>query len=382
MTEGSFRLGYRPALDGVRAVAILSVVAFHYRTAFPFAGGFFGVELFFVLSGFLITSVLLTERAATGRVALARFYMRRALRLFPAVALVAAAVVVYALVDRPRALAGSDLKETLAALTYTDNWYQAILQPPETLLGNAWSLSVEEQFYLLWPIALLVALRRSPRLALALALAGTGAGALAHLGEARQGVSTRYLYVSLEGRVDALLIGAALAIAVARGYLARPAARRIGRLALAPAIATLLVFTAAGHVGGLTDANGGFTVFSVATAIGIANLVLWPSRLNRVLEWRPIVRTGAVSYGVYLWHQPIFLAISEHVSSTGAAVAVALPLTAAVAFASYRYVETPFLKRKRRYEWHRAGAAAALPEAAASGVGGSSRVRPSYGTTP
>jgi peptidoglycan/LPS O-acetylase OafA/YrhL len=340
-------LGRRPALDGVRALAILAVLGYHFHDALPTRGGFLGVEIFFVLSGFLITSILLEEHARRGVVSFGRFYARRVRRLLPALVVVAAAIAAYVVIVRPAGSAAT-LRELVPALLYVDNWYQAFAEPPQTMIGHAWSLSVEEQFYLVWPVVLLFALRRGGRSVVAVALGGTLVFAAIRAAEWELGASARYVYSAFEGRAATLLLGCALAIMASRGLLNGRAARRVGTLALAPA----LVVIAVGLVGVNLSAGqlygGGLTVFSLAVGVVLANLVMWPGPLNAMFEWAPVVWVGQISYGLYLWHQPIYFATRDHITINAIAVAVALPASFLAAALSARFVERPFRARAAR----------------------------------
>ncbi|MFM7224290.1 MAG: acyltransferase family protein, partial [Actinomycetota bacterium] len=163
-------LGYLPGLDGLRAISILAVLFFHHYFIFGatrgfIPGGFLGVEVFFVVSGYLITALILAERRTTGRVSLRDFWIRRARRLLPALYVMLAAVIAYSLLFLPDTI--PTLKgDTVAALTYTSNWWQIVAERsyfiaagrPE-LLKHLWSLAIEEQFYLFWPLVLTFGLR-------------------------------------------------------------------------------------------------------------------------------------------------------------------------------------------------------------------------------
>src|SRR5579885_2477102 len=146
---GGFHLGYRPWLDGLRGLAILAVFVYHLQLI---TGGFLGVDVFFVLSGFLITSLLLEEWQRRGTISFPRFYMRRALRLLPAFFAFLLACFVYIVIFRPDEVAAFR-KEALVAACYVSNW-PTLHQVPMPTLGHAWSLSLEEQFYFLWPLLL------------------------------------------------------------------------------------------------------------------------------------------------------------------------------------------------------------------------------------
>ena len=355
--EDSYRqkIPRHAALDGVRAVAILGVVAFHYHDTLPTRGGFLGVQLFFVLSGFLITSILASEFENARTIRFRAFYLRRAWRLLPALALVLIPVALYALtLGEP--VRTATFHEIAATVGYSDNWFQAFSKPPQTLMGHAWSLSVEEQFYVLWPALLLFALRRRGRRgAFLLAVGIAVAAAIVRAVEYEGGLSVRYVYDSLEGRTDGLLIGAALAL-VARRWRPHPALF----VAACAYIAASLVLAQDGaflYVAGLS-------LFSLATAVLIAGVLHGDGRVRRLLESGPLVWLGLRSYGVYLWQQPIYLALRDHLGGVVGPVIVAFPLTLAVAALSYRYVEQPLLRHARRRRKSRVLAAETAPATA------------------
>jgi peptidoglycan/LPS O-acetylase OafA/YrhL len=329
----------RAALDGIRTVAILGVIVFHYHDALPTRGGFLGVQLFFVLSGFLITSILTAEFESRSGINFVAFYVRRAWRLLPALALVLGAVSLYAL-TLSESLRISTYQEIAATIAYSDNWFQAFAHPPQTVMGHAWSLSVEEQFYLLWPGLLVLALRRGGRrAALVLAMGGAAAAMVVRAVEWEAGVNVRYVYDSLEGRTDGLLIGAALAL-LARQW-------RPGRAVFMTACTFILAsFAFAGD--GTFLYVFGLPLFSLAAAVLIAGVLHGKGRVKRVLESRPAVWLGVRSYGVYLWQQPIYIALHDHLAGNVAAIVISLPVTLAAAAASHRYVEQPLLTRARR----------------------------------
>src|SRR5262245_30632620 len=223
------------ALDGLRGVAVIAVLLFHDQRL---KGGYLGVDLFFVLSGFLITSLLLADHDRHGRVGLRRFYERRARRLLPALGLALVMVAIYAAVwARPEELPRIRW-DGIATLFYVQNWREIFTQTSywdaftaPSPLQHTWSLSIEEQFYALWPLLLIgvLAIRRSARTVLTVTLALAAAGATYTILAAQDGGDTRFLYYSTFTRAPALLLGAALAAFVAmRGHVSS----RRGRVAL------------------------------------------------------------------------------------------------------------------------------------------------------
>jgi peptidoglycan/LPS O-acetylase OafA/YrhL len=345
--------GYQPALDGVRALAVTAVLLFHGGVGF-LPGGFLGVDAFFVLSGFLITSLLLAEHRRYGRIRLAAFWGRRARRLLPALLLVLVCVVSAGRFLLPPVEVQLLRGDALAALGYVANWrmlyrgsdYFAQTAAPSPL-QHTWSLGIEEQFYLLWPLIVvaLVVLAKRPRALLAAALLGAAASAISDIIWYRPDDVNRD-YFGTDTRAQALLIGCALAV-----VLAQPSGRRwraprhsvLGLLALAGAAGTAWLWT---HAEGTAAwlYHGGLTLGALAVAAVIAHAVRSPaSPTARLLGLAPLVRLGRISYGVYLWHWPLFQFVgSARTGLTGPVLlAVRVALTLLVATASYHLVERP-----------------------------------------
>ncbi len=353
------------ALDGVRGVAVLLVVAYHLEVPYSVRGGSIGVTTFFVLSGFLITTLLLREANATGRVGIRRFYARRALRLLPALAVFVAAVVVYALVT---ARSDDTVPASFAVVFYGANWVRAIRG--FTTLGlfeHTWSLSVEEQFYLLWPAVVLVAGVVAPRSRRAAVVLGASvAGIVASFvwrfalwNPADPSGAAARLYNGTDAAADQLLIGCALAALLVIGSDALR--RRLGVACgwLAPAALAFLLWVAMFRPGGTTPSNThlyltwGQTAFSMAAAVIIAAAVLAPAALiSRALAVRPLVAVGRVSYGLYLWHYPVIVVIDERLTGVPDPVrwVTALAIACTITILSWVVVERPCLRLKRRFE--------------------------------
>ena len=360
--------GYQPALDGIRAFAVAAVLLFHAGIGFV-AGGFLGVDAFFVLSGFLITSLLLTERLRTGRINLTRFWLHRARRLLPALLAMLLATVVaghYLLDSDALGLLRAD---AYAALAYVANWrmifrgtgYVAATAAPSPL-QHTWSLGIEEQFYWIWPLliaGLLVWLagRRARVVLLVFCLLGTAGSALL-CARFFDPDSISRSYYGADTRAQALLIGAALAAVLTPTGARVPARHRgasrhlmLGALALAGAATTLWLWHAA------TDTarwmfDGGLTVAALATAFVIAHAVVSPrSPTARFLALPPLVALGRISYGVYLWHWPLFSFLTADLTglSRWPLLAVRLLGTFGLSLASYHLIEQPI----RRGALHR-----------------------------
>jgi len=307
-----------PALDGLRGVAILAVVLCH---TYNLQGGFYGVDLFFVLSGFLITSLLLEEREKSGRVSLRAFYIRRVRRLGPA-------AVVVALLMLP--LMGWKL--TVEAALYASNFVRAFAHPDPLVskpLDHFWSLAAEEQFYLLWPPILVVLLARGRGRRIGYALLGLFALLVVYRGAlAAGGASSHRLYFAPDTHADGLVLGCALA------FLRRPVNTVLA--AVAAAVAAVLIVL--GQVSRPWEVFGQ-PAFELSAAVLVLAAVT-PGPPARLLSFRPLVWLGLISYSLYLWHRPT-LSISSN--PTGALV-----LALMFAILSYRFIERPFRKFGRQ----------------------------------
>ena len=321
-------LGYQPGLDALRALAIVPVVLFH-AFIWP-AGGYLGVDLFFVLSGFLITTLLVEEQRRHGDIRLLLFYLRRALRLVPALWVMIAVVTGFVLASSG-SIRHRDLAGAVEGLTYTENIFD--VDSSANYFSHLWSLGVEEQFYIVWPVLLIVGMRFLPRGALF--AAGFALAALA--------AGVRLLVIpeawSLSMRFDSILIGCAAALL----YQRVPSVRALGgRFALA-AIGVLIVF----FVVGRWDVAGRWTTTAFSLAAAVAVLGVLDGRAPS-----PLVFLGRISYAVYLWHIPVIRITSDSrlpdtVGENGARV-FAIAATLLLATASYYVVEEPFLRRKWR----------------------------------
>jgi peptidoglycan/LPS O-acetylase OafA/YrhL/CubicO group peptidase (beta-lactamase class C family) len=369
------RVPYLPGLDGLRALAVIGVLIYH--AGIGMAGGFLGVESFFVLSGFLITALLLAEWREHGRIDLRRFLRRRAWRLLPALLLVLIGTMLIALFLPPSETSG--LREDIvAALAYVMNWrlvlseqsyFDATARP--SLVQHLWSLAIEEQFYLLWPLIFLVGitvLRRRGLLVLVIVGAFASLMLMAQLYE--PGSDPSRIYYGTDTRAGAILFGAALALVWSPWrWMKRtenqelrttsgPAAQAsqhavLGSRFLALMLEILGIFALLGLLVSYSVLNeshpwlypGGFIITSLATALVIAASTHPQARLvPKLLGLAPLRWIGERSYGIYLWHWPIFMVTRPqidvpfdgwllHVARIGAAVGLAA--------LSYRFVEQP-----------------------------------------
>ena len=388
------QLTHHRALDGLRGLAVTAVLLYHGGVSWA-SGGFLGVEVFFVLSGFLITSLLVAEWARAGSISLRAFWARRARRLLPALfVLVAVIGIYYALAGPDQAIPGF-LGDGISTLLYAGNWHQLATgagyfaaSGPVSPFQHTWSLAIEEQFYILWPLVVLAVVTvlrlrgvTSPRRSLSVLLGMSVAGAVASAVETallfHGGRGLERVYYGTDTRAASLLTGAALAFALAlrrgadapAGGRSRPARRALPALSASTILvlpALLVALRSAGgsaswlYPYGMLAVDGGVVVLILAAVHAPA------SPGARVLAVAPLRFLGNISYGLYLWHFPLFLWLDE--SSTGLSgatlLALRLGVTVAVAIASYALVEQP-IRQRRRPSWLVRGLA---PVAAAGAV--------------
>lgn len=342
-----------PGLDGLRALAVLAVLAYHGGVmALP--GGFLGVEVFLVISGYLITALLLAERSATSTVNLRDFWVRRARRLLPAVMLLLFVVSVWSVLfarDTLATLRG----DVLASLLYVQNWHQifsdqsyfdAVGRPP--LLRHLWSLAVEEQFYLVWPLVFAAGLVWFGRRRLLWGvLAGAAASTVLMAVLFQPGVDPTRIYYGTDTRASGLLLGVALAFVAPPWRMRAQVGRGGGAVLTAMGVAGLgVLWLLMANVGEFSAFlyRGGFLVTGLATVVVIAVVAHPAARLGAVLGIAPLRWIGLRSYGIYLWHWPVFVLTRPDVDVTWPGwvlVAVRLGLTVGLAELSYRYVEVP-----------------------------------------
>jgi peptidoglycan/LPS O-acetylase OafA/YrhL len=383
-------LSYIPALDGMRAFAVLGVMAFH--GGIPWLdGGYLGVDAFFVLSGFLITSLLVNEWQRLQTIRLGAFWARRARRLLPALLLVLLFVACYAAFVVPRGTYTDLRLDSLSTLFYVANWHfiligssyfnQTGLHSP---LTHTWSLAIEEQFYLVWPLVVLGVLKltRNLRVLLVVSVVGALASAAEMALLYHPGMNTTRLYYGTDTHAQCLLVGASLAVSLAliarergRRQPARPGERaRRGRLPggdprwAATTRAGRTVFTVVGIVGVAGSAvlwshltgtssllyRGGFLLAALATAAVLVSVVCAQrSPVAVVLSVAPLRYLGRISYGMYLWHYPLFIWIDG--TRTGLSgyplFLVRAAATIGIATASFYLVERPIRQGSFFRQW-------------------------------
>ena len=360
-------MGYQPSLDGLRALSVGVVLLYHAGFSWMH-GGFFGVEVFFVVSGFLITSLLLDETDRDGQVSFRQFWLRRARRLFPALYAVLLAVAVWA------AIAGSAEQQSQVrrdipwSIFYVNNWGQILGNVPyfagePPLLRHLWSLAVEEQWYLIWPLVFVALLRvRAPRHVIGGAIVAAAFVVFAYMfwmharsptplggpPGAFEGLDrTNFLYLSTITRAGGLLLGAGTAFLWRPWRWTRAPDAPVGRILDPLGAAAVAMLGCAASVAVLTE---GYVYQWLLPLVSILSLVavmvaVHPAALGfrRMMSWSPLVEMGKRSYGLYLWSWPIFVIVG---ATTGSVVKFvwAMLLTVVIAEASYRYLETPVRK--------------------------------------
>ncbi len=387
------RLRHEPSLDGIRAVAVLAVMLFHGGVERA-TGGFIGVDVFLALSGFLITTLLLEEITATGRIAVKEFWLRRARRLLPALVVLLIAVAAFgafvARGDEALGLRG----DLLGSLFYVQNWrlvfsgqgYFAQFGSPSPL-RHMWSLAIEEQWYLVWPLVFLGIVKATKRnvhliTVTVLALAAGSAGLMALL--AHHGGDHSRAYYGTDTRAQALLIGAALAVTFGQRFdrVTKPFTW------IAQALAVGGAAFLAWFVIGQSDSwsilyRGGFTLIAVAAAALIVG-AMTPGPVRWVLRLPPLPAIGRISYGLYLWHWPVYVFLSPARTGLEGDRLLLLRLGASFvpALLSYFLVEQPIRQQRVRWVRHRAlwipvtSAVTAVAILALAGGGAAAKPRP------
>jgi peptidoglycan/LPS O-acetylase OafA/YrhL len=367
-------MGYRPALDGVRAIAVVAVVLFHFEFDW-IPGGFLGVDIFFVVSGYLITSLMIEEWGRTGAIDRRQFWLRRGRRLLPALYLMLLVVCTWAVLFVPDAL-DRLRSDVVAALLYVTNWwyivdgqsyFEALGRPP--LLQHLWSLAIEEQWYLVWPFVFVFALRRAhgalDRLVVPLlAAAGASAVWMAILFNATGDINR--VYYGTDTHLSGLLIGAAAAMCW-RPWRSRIAGLRhllLVDLAGAAALAGLIVVMLSWGSDTLFLYQGGFVVVALLAIVVVAAAVHPGARLLAgLLSLPPLRWIGVRSYAIYLWHWPVVVIFGQRDLGWPRPAVLALwtVLTLGLAELSYRFVESP-IRHGALTRWYRRLSTAEGPE--------------------
>jgi peptidoglycan/LPS O-acetylase OafA/YrhL len=367
-----------PGLDGLRAIAVLAVILFHL--GFDWApGGMLGVGVFFTLSGYLITDILLGQLNARGRIKLVAFWLARARRLLPALFVMLAIVVAWVTIFGP-AQPDQFRKGVISAVFYVNNWQQIFANvsyfarfEAEGPLDHLWSLSVEEQFYIVWPFLLLLGVKLvrerplpsgvRPRLAL-LTIAGALASTILMAVLYKPSLDPSRIYFGTDTRAAGLLFGAALAMVWPSRKLSRRIAPQARNTLDAMGVVGLLIIALMiWQTGELSSFlyRGGFMVLSLATVMALMPLTHPACRLGGWLGARPLRWVGVRSYGIYLWQTPVIVLTSPQGIHGDSLVRSLLQVAAifAIAAASWRFVEEPirhgaisrFFARRRSVGW-------------------------------
>ena len=344
-----------PALDGIRGIAIISVILFHFNLpqnleAGVLKGGFLGVDIFFVLSGFLITKILLEEYHSSKTINLLNFYYRRALRLFPALFLVLSIAFIYVLIADNSAERDKVIRGIFSTIFYYSNWVNAYEAAPLGFLTHTWSLALEEQFYIFWPILLLLILsfdylkaNFSKIVLLLIFLSWSAKSYFAY--------NSQFLraFAGTDARSDALLIGCLLAYwQKERSLLITYLSKSVFVYLAAIIIVTMLVF--APH-DSLYMYFGGYTFFAFLTAILLNGLSLnYIPLLSHVSNHSVLRYLGKISYGLYLWHLPMhsFCAYLLDHRFLLARNFMAIGLSLFIAHLSFKFVELPITVLRKK----------------------------------
>ncbi|MFC9773811.1 acyltransferase family protein [Paenibacillus chitinolyticus] len=345
---------YMPGIDGLRAISVLAVIAYHFNLKWA-KGGLLGVEVFFVLSGYLITDQLLWELKTQRKISFLHFWIRRIRRLLPAmVSMLLVVALGLNLIDpsRMQTLRG----DFLSSVFYVNNWYLIFHQVsyfesfgPPSPIGHLWSLSIEEQFYVIWPLLLFFLVRllgRRGRLAVCILL-GAAVSAVAMALLYVPGTDPSRVYYGTDTRAFAILIGAALAVVWPSWRLTdriSSGARLL--LDLLGAVAMLILFIMMNRTNEYDSSlyPVGFLFLSVVTAVIIAVLVHPASQLGSILAAKPLRWIGKRSYSLYIWHYPVII-LSSPAANVGEPgfvdILLQLTLIFMLSALSYRFVEEP-----------------------------------------
>ncbi len=357
---------YMAGLDGLRALAVLAVIAYHLNLSWA-PGGLLGVGVFFVLSGYLITDILVSQWDRLGRIPFKDFWLRRARRLLPALLVMIVVVVGWVALFDPTQLA-SLRSDVLAAILYVSNWWYIFHHVPyfarygqPAPLTHLWSLAVEEQFYLVWPLLLWLGLRYLPKrwhiLLLTLLATIASAGLMAWL--YHPGADPSRVYYGTDTRAFSLLIGAALALVWPSRRLLPVASPRVRwSLDLCGGLGLLIIGWMVWQTNQYQTSlyRGGMVLLAIATAGVVATLAHPASRLSRLLGFKPLRWLGVRSYGIYLWHYPVIVLTSPAVNTTGVnPLRAVLQVSASIGLAalSWRFVEEPIRKGGLSRAWQR-----------------------------
>ena len=333
-----WRLGRRPALDGLRGVAVILVVLSHADVPHLGGAGQVGVTVFFTLSGFLIATLLFEEHENSHRISLRRFYRRRFFRLAPALLAVAAVTSLFALATRAPWVTP---REVLGAVFYCSN-VLAFFGPVggAHMLHHTWSLVIEEQFYLVWPAVTILAWRRRTALLAVLLVAAGGSLALRCV-LWNDGAGDNRVLFGTDTRVDGILLGCALAVSLRGGLWMRSRGRGRAAVVMGLACITFLAVWSSDAV-----MTVGLTLAALASAMVIVGVLA--NGDVRALTLRPVAWLGRRSYGLYLWHHPIAIVLGAFAVEWQIKTLILIPSSLLLTVLSWRCIEKPFLDRRER----------------------------------
>ena len=348
---------YRPALDGLRTVAVYAVLLFH--TGHPWAaGGFLGVDLFFVLSGFLVTGVLLSEIDRTGRLRLGHFYSRRVRRLLPAAAVAIVATCLVFVLVLPVTERISLVADGQRSLLYVANWH-FLAQSGDYFAADAdqspflhfWSLAIEEQYYVAFPLLLLLLTRAGRRWTLAVLVGTLLASVAAQLVWAQ--LDPSHAYYGTDARIYQPLAGSVLALLLFHRRVRAPHEQRVRWAVAAPVALSAFLLLCSGLLP-MEPSVRGLLATIVAVTLVCAVVRTDTGRLARTLSHPVPVYLGQISYGTYLWHWPVIKLLEETVTTRPVLVAaLTVPVATALAALSHRFVERPIRRSAYldRFSW-------------------------------
>lgn len=352
--------GHFPVLDGLRGIAVITVMCYHLEFLVPslhtvVKGGFLGVDMFFVLSGFLITSILVKEHDQNGKISLKNFYIRRTLRLMPAfwVFLITLFFLGKYILPANEAAVIYDNNNFVYAAVYLMNWHHAAGGVLTGNLNHTWSLAIEEQFYIIWSLVLVKAFAEArSRKQIA---AGTAFFIILLITQrairAALGASIDVLYYSTDTRIDALLIGCLASMLycwklIPSRIFSSDAFARVSYMAVIVAFAIFIGFF---HED-LSLYYGSLSMFSAAVAVMILWLITHKNTVvHKFLEFKPLRWLGLISYGLYLWHYVFYEFAKSRFENVPVQIFVALSLAFVVSSLSFYLIEKPILKIKKRF---------------------------------
>jgi peptidoglycan/LPS O-acetylase OafA/YrhL len=343
-------ISYIPELDGIRALAILLVMIYH--TGIPiFKGGFIAVDIFFVLSGFLISSILIKEYDTKNKINLQYFYIKRILRLAPSLLILLTAIFIisyFRLFNQTE----DNYRSILLTLLYSSNWVRAFNHFYMGILSHTWSLAIEEQFYILWPVILipLLKIRSRKKVVILLCILALSSWLL-RIFLTFRGAPVERLYNGLDTRADALLTGYILAVIQSSGTLNSNIKKGSICVRMIAVGALLCYFSVLFSISwrNLNNYYWLASVIQILTAFLILHTTSSEnSPIKRILSFRPIVWIGSISYGLYLWHDPVYEIMRTYKFSQYSIATIGSLITFLIASLSYYLVEKPVLSLKRK----------------------------------